>query len=302
MTVTCSQMIYETQGLLSSWSFDESQSTSLGAALGVSDTAFTVSTPRGIATGVSPGIVEIDQELMYCDSVNQSGNVTIVPWGRGYLGTTPAAHSAGARVVSQPTFPRYWTMQAMNEVMERIFPMVFAVKQVELTTTFPKITYQLPPDAQWVLGARWQLPDGRLYWQSIRRWRMSPGGGTQFGDQGVTVDVADSMIPGRPIQFLYAAKPGLFTAETDDFTTVTGLNLGIRDVVTLGAAAQMTTSQELSRLQVSSVEQQNRSQLVAPSAALTSSRFLEQRFQERLMEERRSLQRLYPPRITGVWI
>jgi hypothetical protein len=75
----------------------------------------------------------------------------------------------------------------------------------------------------------------------------------------------------------------------------------MRDVLVLGAVAQLLPSQELSRLQMSSVEQQNRSGLVAPSAALTSSRYLEQKFQVRLQEERRSLQRLYPPRLTGVW-
>lgn len=299
---TCSQLIDETHGLLQSFSLDESQSTTLASSIGASDLALTVTATRGIATGISPGIIEINEELIYCDSVDSSGNATVPAWGRGYLGTTPAAHTAGARVISQPTFPRYWTLQAINETIQRIFPEVFAIRQEELTTTLPIITYALPSDAQWILNIKWQVPDGRQYWQSVRRWRISPGGGTQFGDSGITVDVADSMPPGRPIQFLYAARPTLLVNETDDFVSTTGLNIGLRDVVCLGAAANLTMSQELSRLQMSSVEQQNRAQLVAPSAALTSSDQLEKRFERRLMEERRSLQRLYPPRVTGNWI
>lgn len=299
---TCAQMIAETQGLLQSWVLDESQSTTLSSGITANALTFVVTQPRGIATGVSPGIVEIDQELIYCDSVDNSGNATVPAWGRGYLGTSAAVHATGARVISQPTFPRYWTLQALNETMERMFPSVYATGQVELTTTVPQITYGLPATAQWVLGARWLEPGGMQYWRAVKRWRMSPGGGTHFGDQGITVDVADTMMPGRPIQFLYAAKANAFVNETDDFVAATGFNIGLRDVVCLGAASQMTTALELSRLQISSVEQQNRAQLVAPSAALTSSNFLDKRFQERLMEERKALQRLYPPRVTGAWI
>lgn len=296
MATTTSKMIAATRGLLQSWSLDEEQSTTLADPMDVDDLTFTVTNPRGIATGLSPGIVEIDSELLYCDSVGQSGAATIVPWGRGYLSTTAVSHAANARVISQPTFPRSKILDEMNQAMMRIFPQVFAVKMFETTTTLPQITYNLPDDAEWVLTGKWQLPDGRLYWKSLQRMRVSPA-----GDDGVTVDVGDFMMPGRPIQFLYAAKPSPLVNETDDFEATTGLNLGIQDVVTLGAASALTVSQELSRLQMSSVEQQNRAQLVAPSAALTSSRYLEQRFQQRLMEERKSLQRLYPPRVNRSW-
>jgi hypothetical protein len=300
---TVSKLIDETKGLLQSFSLDEEQATTLTADI-TSPTAqgFTIGQIRGVATGASPGILEIGSELLFADSVGQDGSVTVPPWGRGYLNTTATTHTAGARVVSQPSFPRAKVLDALNSVLERIFPDLFAIRQVELTVTLPVITYALPADAQSVLTAKWQVPDGRQYWQTVKHWRVSPGGGTIFGDQGVTVDIGDYMTPGRPLQIIYAAKPGQLVAETDDFTTVTGLTASIEDVVTLGAASLLTVSQELSRLQMSSVEQQNRAQLVAPSAALTSSRFLEQRYQQRLLEERKALQRLYPPRITGGWL
>lgn len=300
--VTLGQMIDETHGLLQSWSLDSEQVTTLAAPLGPTDVTGSVTAARGIATGISPGICEAGLEMFYVDSITQTGGFTVPAWGRGYLGTSAAQHQTGDRVISQPTFPRFWTREALNETMNRIFPDVFAVKQVELTTTAPRVTYQLPSDAQWVLGAKWQVPDGRQYWDTIRRWRVSPGGGTQFGDTGITVDVGDQMVPGRPIQFLYAAEPKPFVNETDDFVGVTGLPASLRDVVILGAASAMTMSQELSRLQLASIEQQDRSREVAPSAGLTSSQALERKFQTRLMEERKTLQRLYPPRITGSWL
>lgn len=299
---TCAQLIEETQGLLRGFSLDESQATTLGADITSGALTATVTTTRGLALGISPGVIEIDQELIYCSDVDSSGVLTIPPWGRGYLGTTAAAHSANARVISQPAYPRFYTLRAINETLDRVFPEVFAVKNSEQTTTVPQFTYTLPSDAEWVLKAAWQVPGPTNYWKAVRQWRMSPGGGTLTGDTSKSVDVGDSVIPGRPIQFLYAAAPAHLSAETDDFATVTGLQAGMVDVICFGAASGLlTVSQELSRLQMSSAEQQNRAQLVAPSAALTSSRYLDQRFQERLLEERESLQRPYPPRLVRTW-
>lgn len=300
MSTNVGSMIDEVLGQLEGWSLDEEQSTTLATDFDDAANTFTITSARGIATGLSPGIVEIEQELLYCDSITGT-NVSIVPWGRGYKNTTASAHSAGARVISQPTFPRSKVLDSMNQVLQRIFPDVFAVKSIELTTTVPQINYQLPDNAEKVLQMWWSVPGPTGEWRAVRRWRMRPGGGTQLGDTGKTVDIADSMVPGRTLQIIYMAQPTAMTAEDQIFADQTGLTESLRDVVTLGAAVRQVSSQELSRLQVSSVEQQNRSGLVAPSAALTSSRFLEQVFQERLAEERKSLIQLYPPRITGAW-
>lgn len=299
---TAGQVIEETQALLQSWSLDQSQSTTLTAPLTAGALTFPYdNTSTNIAIGISPGLVEIDRELIYVEAVDGT-NATIPAWGRGFRATTATSHLSGTRVISQPTFPRQKTLDAINQVLARVFPRLYAVKSFETVTTLPIITYQMPADCQWVLGVKWQQPDGRKYWQACRRWRVSPGGGTQFGDTGITVDVADVMMPGQPIQFLYAAQPGLLANDTDDFTATTGLDAGLVDVIELGTAAQLVTALDTSRLQVSSIEQQDRSGVVAPSAALTTSRYLDTRFQERLEEERKSLQRLYPPRVTREWI
>lgn len=300
---TTAQVIDETLGLLQSWSLDQSQSTTATSAMDASSLSFTYDASTSIATGISAGMVEIDRELIYVANVDGS-TATIPPWGRGFKSTTAVAHNINARVVSQPTFPRQKVLDVLNQVIQRVFPEIFAVKNYETTTTIPIFTYDLPDDASWVLSAKWQIPNGTRYWKNVKNWRVSAGGGTQFGDglNGITVDVGDLMMPGRPIQFLYAAQPSSLVNDSDDFVATTGMSAGLVDVIELGAAAQLVTALELSRLQMSSIEQQNRSQLVAPSAALTSSRYLDTRFQERLKEERLSLQRLYPPRITREWM
>lgn len=302
MSRSCRQLIDEVHGLLQSYAADESQYTTLTGSLtsGALTFTHTPATPA-VATGISTGVIEIDQELLYVDTVDASGNCTIPAWGRGHKGTTAASHTAGSRIVSQPSFPRFWTLQKINETLDRVFPEVFAVKSVETTATYPVLTYPLPSDAQFVLKGAWQTPGASLYWKSIQRFRMSPGLGSLTGDTGRSVDVADSMQPGRPIQFLYAAAPTHLTTEADDFEAITGLGAGMYDVIVSGAASLMAASADLSRLQMQSVEQQARSQSVAPNSGLNAASFLEKRFQARLLEERKSLQRLFPPRVTGSW-
>lgn len=296
------RLINETLGQLQAYSEDSDQVTTLGADVGVDDLTFQVTIVRSGAMGLSAGVVEIDSELLYVSAIADDGTATVEPWGRGYDGTVPATHATGSRVVSSPSYPRSKVLDALNETILRVFPTIFVPKVTTLTTTVPVVTYDLPEDAEWVLDARWQPPTGVQYWQAIRRWRMSNGGTTVSGDLGVSVDVADALVPGCPIEFTYAAKPAIFTAETKDFEEVTGLPLSMRDVVVTGASSLLVTSQELSRLQTSSIEQQNRAGLVAPSAALTSSRYLEAKFQQRLQEEQVALRRKYPIRIARNWV
>lgn len=305
MPASCAALIDETLGILESWSSDEDQATTLAADMGPGDLSFTVTDVRGTVVGISTGLVEIEQEMLYVQDVDNDGTCTLPAWGRGYKSTSPASHAAGTRVVSQPSFPRSKILDAMNRALERMFSGgLFAVKSFESTTTVPTLTYDIPDDAQRVLAARWLVPDGRGYWQAVKRIRTWPGGGTLPGDglNGVTADVADYMPPGQPIQFLYAAKPDALLDESDDYETTTHMPPGTRDLVTLGAAVALLPALELSRLQTASVEQQNRNGLVAPSAALTATRALEALYEQRLAEEVKAQQQLYPPRITGSWL
>lgn len=299
---TAAELIDETLGELQAFTDDTQLVTTLTGDIAATDLTFTVDSVRSGTVGISPGVIEIDSELMYATAVDPDGTVTVAAWGRGYNSTIAATHTANSRVTSQPTYPRSWVLKKLNQTVLRVFPELFAVKVVTLTTTVPSVTYDLPDDARWVLDARWQPPTGTSYWQGLKRWRISNGGTTVAGDPGVSVDVADRVIPGRPIEFTYAATPTELATESDDFAGVTGLPESCRDVIMLGAAAALTSAEENARLQLSSIEQQDRARIVQPSAALTTSRFLDQNFQMRLAEEKASLRRRWPARLSWSWV
>ena len=61
----------------------------------------------GSTDNIGKGIVEVEGELMWVDSYDKQANtLTIAPYGRGYNGTTAAAHAANVQVVITPTYPR----------------------------------------------------------------------------------------------------------------------------------------------------------------------------------------------------
>lgn len=298
---TAGDLVNEVLGLLQGYSADSDQVTTLQSAIGPTDLTFKVTIVRSGAMGLSPGVVEIDSELFYISAVGSDGTATVEPWGRGYNSSVAASHAAGAKVTSFPTYPRVKVLDAINEAVARVFPSLFVPAVYATTTTYPQITYNLPDTAEWVLGARWLPPNGIGVWKSIRRSRTEQTLG-QTPDLGVTVDIADTVLPGQPIEFTYAKRPTLLAAESDDFVAVTGLPVSTRDLIIWGAAGgDLVASQELSRLQTSSIEQQNRAGLVGPDSALTSSRYLEAKYQLRLREEIAALRRRYPVRLGRSW-
>lgn len=297
---TAGDLVNEVLGLLQGYSADSDQVTTLKNSIGATDNSFQVTIVRSGAMGLSPGVVEIDSELLYVSAVGSDGTATVEPWGRGFNSSTPAAHSAGSKVTSFPTYPRVKVLDALNEAVSRVFPSLFVPAVYATTTTYPQVTYDLPDVAEWLVEARWLPPNGVGIWETIQRARVGQSKG-QTPDDGTTVDVGDRIIPGQPIEFTYAKRPTSFTAESDLFTA-TGLPASARDLIVIGAAAgTLVASQELSRLQTSSIEQQNRAGLVGPDSALTSSRYLEAKYQLRLKEESAALRRRYPVRLGRAW-
>lgn len=302
---TVAEVIEETRALLRGPI--EEQSSTLQNAIDASALSLVLTDTRSITLGATPGVIEIELEQIYASVIDAMGNVTVPPWGRGHRNTTPAAHPANARVISQPQYGRQRILDKLNDTCNRMFPSVYGIKHFNATATEPVRTYNTPDDLERVLTVEWQVPDGAQDWLTVRRWKTNAGGRPTTADgnnpdQGVTVTVGDYMIPGRPVHFVYAAKPGLLVNEADSFETVTGFASSLKDVCVYGAAAALIIANETSRMQLTSIEQQDRTSKITPSAALSASRYLEQEFQTRLAEERKTLQQLYPPRVTGQWL
>ena len=291
MAVTCGDIITETSSQLHGWGGTSDRITPLTASIGPTDTSFVVDFAFGQAVGITPGVVEIDEEQLYVVSVDPAtGTCTLASGvGRGYGGTTPASHTAGAQVISRPRFPRAQILRQLNNVLGGIFPDLFQVKTFSAVVSYPSNTYTLPSAVGpvLVLDAQWQDPVGN--WHKAYSYTIDPFDNTFRLGGGIPV--------GRPLRVVYGVQPGTFTSESDDYATTTGLPTSAVDVLSLGVVARMVPALDISRAQLSSVEQSDRSRVVPPNQGINASKYLMAEFQQRLANEAQALRMQYRPRL-----
>ena len=290
---------------MAGYTYQQDRATSLASILS-STTTTTISVT---STGdIGKGIIEIGEELLWVENFDRVANtVTIAPWGRGYLGTTPATAAVSTKVTISPTFPRYVIKRAVNDTLRAMGSQIFGVKQITFTYNPAVTTYELLDgstnvSAQNILAMHWQEVGPSKEWIPVRRWSFEPyadittwGGSTSSPAQ--TVSVYDPITPGRTVKVLYAAKPGTLSSDSDVFTTVTGLPLSCKDVVILGAIYRLLTFLDPARAaQISPQADEIDSKRPYNGAGLVMRQILAL-YTQRLSEEVQAQQQQYPPRV-----
>lgn len=290
---TFSQLTDQTLMQLYGYTTLQDEATYLSANISATGLTATVSD----STAVSRGIIEIGDEVIWVDDVDTStSTVTIPPYGRGFRGTTAAAHSIGDRVVSSPMFPRQMVQDALNDAIRAVYPDLYGIGQTTVTFQPAINTYALPSGALDVINVAWQTTGPSKEWMPVRRWRVDKQAATSAFATGVTVSVYDMIVPGRSIKITYTKQPSVLVNSTDDFVTVTGLPASTEDVIRFGAQYRLVPFFDSARLSGQSAEADYSGQPRNQNNAASLSRFILQMYQVRLAEENRRLSALYPIR------
>ena len=271
----------------------QDQSTHLTQPATDSDTTLTVANTQA----VSRGLVEIGDELIWVDDVDKvATTLTVPPYGRGFRGTTAAAHTSGTRVISAPLFPRSLVKQAINEAVTGVFPDLWAVATTTIAYTAAKTTYPLPAGVKDILSVTWSTTGPTKEWLPVRRWRLDRNANTSSFANGTSLSVYDAILPGRTLQVVYTTAPTQMTNGSDVFSTVTGLPDSTQDVIRLGAAYRMVPFFDAAHLSGMSAEADVAAQQLRGNQSTQLGRYFTQMYQMRLAEEAQSLQRIYPTR------
>lgn len=290
---TFSELIDATSLYLYGYTTLQDQATSTAGSVSATD----LTIPVADTTAISRGIIEIDTELMWVDSVNPTNNtVTIAPYGRGYRGSTATTHSAGSRIASSPLFPRMLVGRAINEAIHAVYPDLFAIGETNLTYSPAVNTYALPAGALQVMQVMWQTVGPSKEWMPVRRWRIDKHAATSVFTSGASLSIYDSITPGRTIKVVYTKAPSLLVNPSDDFATVTGLQSSAEDVIRLGASYRLVPFFDSPHLSGMSAEADFAANLRPVGGASTLSKYMLQMYQVRLAEEARRLQDIFPVR------
>jgi hypothetical protein len=270
----------------------------------VSDTPSTIANPTILqlasTDNIGKGTIEINEELIWLDSFDRVSNTaTVPPWGRGYLGTTTAAHTAGAKVTITPTFPRYVIKKAINDTIAAFGSTIFAVKTTSFTFNAAQTTYPFNNlGIHNIMTIMWQDIGPSEEWFPIRRWSWdSLASTTAFGAGAQTVTIGDFVQPGRTVKVVYATDPVPFTSNSQDYATQTGLPDSTRDVVILGASYRLLTYLDPARAAQVSPQADETDSKRPFGASQSATKQLYALYTQRLNEETARQQAQYPIRV-----
>jgi hypothetical protein len=306
MTTTLTNMIDEVLINLAGYTFQQDRSTYIKTA--ITTTTSSVASPTilqlGSTESIGKGIIEINEELMWVDSFDRVANTAVVsPYGRGYLGTTAATHAAESKATISPTFPRFTVKRAINDTIRSLGASIFAVKSTTFTFNAAVSTYAFANlNVKNILSLTWQDIGPTKEWVPIRRWDFDAFANPQaFGytstDQVQTVTLGEAPIAGRTVKVIYATDPNTFAANTDIYTTVTGLPESTRDVVILGAAYRLLSFLDPARAAQVSPQADETDSKRPYGASQSATKQLYALYTQRLNEETKSQQANYPIRV-----
>ena len=302
MSATLGTMIDEVLINLAGYTINQDRSTYLTAA--VTSLASPSSDPTVLSLhstdNVGKGIIEIDTELMWVDSFDRIANTaTIAPYGRGYLGTTATTHAVDARVTVSPTFPRSTIQKAINDTIGAMGGSISAVKQTTFTWNAAVNTYGFNGlGIENILRMMWQDIGPSEEWINIRRWDFDPQADTTtWGADAQTVTIYDYITAGRTVKVMYATEPSTMSSTSDVFTTTTGLPASCRDVVTIGAAYRLISYLDPARVSQTSPQADEIDTKRPFGSSANATRQLYALYTQRLNEEAKRQQNLYPPRV-----
>ena len=307
MTTTLTNMMDEVQVNLAGYTFQQDRTTYISSA--VSTTTSSSASPLVLSLGstesLGKGVVEIDEELLWVDSYDRVANTaTVAPYGRGYLGTIAATHSADAKLTIAPTFPRFNIKRAINDTIRSLGANIFAMKTTTFTFNAAVSTYAFANlNIKNILTIHWQDIGPSKEWRPIRKYDFDAVanpeafGYTSGTDQVQTITLGEAPISGRTVKVVYATDPAAFTTNSQDYATQTGLPESTRDVVILGAAYRLLSFLDPARAAQVSPQADETDSKRPYGASQTATKQLYALYSQRLAEETKAQQQNYPPKV-----
>jgi len=303
MAATLGDLIEDVEGLLHGHTGQDEQVTYLDGAI----SSVALSLVLGSVEGLRRGVIEIDDELFWVDSVDAvSKTVTIAPFGRGYRSTTAATHTDKSKVTMNPLLPRNRVRRVINETIDAVGGDLFGVANATLSYDSGTVTYELStatfPDLLDVLAVSYDSETSIDSWITVRRWKFTDKANSTAFPSGKSIDLYDPIRSGSDVNVTYTKNtvPFADNALTTALFSTTNLPASCKDVITYGAAARLAMGIEGSRINQTGVSSNALGDQYGSTWRGSANNFGKQLYafhQQRLQEERDSLLRTTQPTI-----
>lgn len=247
---------------------------------------------------ISKGIIEIDDELIWVDSFDKTAkSLSIPPYGRGYLGTTPTSHLPGTKVTIAPTFPRHSIKKAINDTLRGVAGTLFGIDSVVFDYNPSVTTYALPYDTEDILSVSYEDIGPTKEWYPVRRYRTDRMADIASFNSNVSITVYDLIPTSSRIKVTYVVDPEPFNYLNDDYEGTTNLPESTKDIIVLGACYRLLSFIDPGRLSFSSPEADAQSSRIQYGSGTNTAKYIYALYQQRLQEESSRLREKYPVRV-----
>lgn len=234
---TFDALVDDVQRSLYGYGLSQPRAAFLTTAIDADDTQIVV----GDAEGFEQGVAEIGNETVFIESVDYASKVlTIAPDGRGYYGTTAAAHAINARATMAPIWSRGQVASAVNDAILGTYPQLFGIASTTFTYNPAISTYAVPAAADAVLRVSADVIGPSNERPVLSRWSFDPIRNT------ITLEQA-----AQPGQTVYVSYSTTLTEITfgDDFTD-SGLQETARLAIKYAACSSLIAFLDPARLPV----------------------------------------------------
>lgn len=257
-----------------------------------SDTSFVMSYDLG---GLRAGTVfEIDSELVYVWEATSGTKAVTVE--RGYMGTTAAAHTAGAIVTLNPRFPKAQMLEALNQDIDDLSsPLNGLFRIVSVDLDYNGSDRQID-----ITGATsvLDLIDVRLrYLDSdypvIRMTRLQRDLPTSDFPSGYAIVFDESVMAGS-LRVRYKAPFTRVSSVSDSIQSVANVPVTMEDILEMGVMSRMLSMREVKRNFIESQGDTRRSDEVPAGAMRDSFSNILRLRRDRIIAEAAKLARQYP--------
>jgi len=275
------QMVEDTLADVSSYVRNQEAITVITQAISSADLTLTVDD----ATQISRGIIEVDSELMYVKSVNRTaGTVSIMPGGRGWKGSTAAAHDANAIIRNNPMFPRVQIQRALNDTIKAVD--LYAIGSTEFMFDGTHYAYVLPTDFRDCVGVSWNAPNTTSVWPLLKRFRIDRNFRTDSDPSTVryALVLMEFPMPGRYVRVQYTKFPT--SLSSGQSFSDTGLPASAEDVMRLGATYRLLSTVDPGKVIANAPTADVLDAPVQAGQSTAVARYIFQLFSSRLAEEK----------------
>jgi len=216
------------------------------------------------------------------------------------VGAAGSTHVAGDIALINPEFSALALWREMNTTISSLSSPsngVFAYTDQTFTYNPAQQSYELDPNSQGiidVLEVRYDVPGPSQTWPILPRNKYAVKRDADLTEfpSGIALTLYGGGYPGRGVTVVFSVPlPALgFGPGTSN------VDPNHEDLVCLGAAARLAGLQEIKRNLTGAQSDTRRAAEVPAGAMLAASRWLEQEFRRRVLEEKERLQKQFPTR------